>query len=207
MLLLGTTHKRSLIYVLALVCGLLMVGDVQYHSPDEASHKHRTDYEWALTVADQFPSAEITGLDLSPIQPGWVPPNVRFLIDDVEDDWIEGEDYDFINMRHSCAYLKDVDRLLKNCYDHLNPGGWVEFSDFGGYALCDDGTMPNDYPLNECFRLVREAMSKFGTNFLIANEHGAHFERAGFRNIQCRIVKTPIGIWPKVSQSFSRPEV
>jgi hypothetical protein len=29
------------------------------------------------TVGDRYPSAEITGLDLSPIQPTWVPPNVK----------------------------------------------------------------------------------------------------------------------------------
>jgi SAM-dependent methyltransferase len=86
-------------------------------------------------VADRFPSAEVIGLDLSPIQPTWVPPNLRFLVDDIEDDWVEDDMYDFIHMRHSCAYLKDVDRLLCQCYGHLKPGGWVEFSDFGGFAL------------------------------------------------------------------------
>jgi SAM-dependent methyltransferase len=148
-------------------------------------------------VADDYPSAEVIGIDLSPIQPLWVPPNVRFIIDDVEDDWVANGAYDFIHMRHSCAYLKDVDRLLAQCYENLRPGGWVEFSDFGGYALCDDGTMPDDYPLNECFALVRKAMAKYGTNYLIANEHEEHFRKAGFKNVQCRVVKTPIGTWPK----------
>ncbi|KAI9148026.1 Secondary metabolism regulator LAE1 [Paramyrothecium foliicola] len=152
---------------------------------------------WAIEIADQFPSAEVIGLDLSPIQPAWVPPNVRFLIDDIEDEWVDENQYDFIHMRHSCAYLKDVDRLLRQCYEHLAPGGWVEISDFGGYALCDDGTMPPDYPLNECFALVRKAMAKYGANFLVANEHEEHFKNAGFKNVQCRIVKTPIGTWPK----------
>jgi hypothetical protein len=35
-------------------------------------------------VGDQFPAANILGVDLSPIQPEWVPPNVRFMVDDVE---------------------------------------------------------------------------------------------------------------------------
>lgn len=138
-------------------------------------------------------------MDLSPIQPSWVPPNVRFIIDDIEDDWVEEELYDLIHMRHSCAYLKDVDRLLKNCYDNLKSGGWVEFTDFGGYALCDDGTMLDDYPVNGCFALMRKVMEKFGTNFLIANQHEENFKKAGFKNVQCRIIKTPIGTWPKAS--------
>lgn len=27
--------------------------------------------------ADEFPSAEVIGTDLSPIQPSWVPPNLK----------------------------------------------------------------------------------------------------------------------------------
>ncbi len=43
--------------------------------------------EWAIEMGDRFPEAQVTGVDLSPIQPTLVPPNVRFEIDDVEDVW------------------------------------------------------------------------------------------------------------------------
>jgi len=33
---------------------------------------------WAIDFADQFPSAQVIGTDLSPIQPSDVPPNVYF---------------------------------------------------------------------------------------------------------------------------------
>lgn len=42
---------------------------------------------WAIDMADQHPSAEITGTDLSPIQPSWIPPNCRFEVDDMELPW------------------------------------------------------------------------------------------------------------------------
>jgi len=39
-------------------------------------------------VGDLYPSAEILGLDLSPNAPSHVPPNVRFVIDDIEhEEW------------------------------------------------------------------------------------------------------------------------
>ncbi|KAK1540916.1 methyltransferase domain-containing protein [Colletotrichum paranaense] len=38
----------------------------------------------ATEMGDFFPNAEVTGIDLSPIQPSWVPPNVNFEVDDVE---------------------------------------------------------------------------------------------------------------------------
>ncbi len=37
---------------------------------------------WAIEMGDKYPEADIIGTDLSPIQPAFVPPNVRFFIED-----------------------------------------------------------------------------------------------------------------------------
>ncbi|KAI1055889.1 hypothetical protein LB506_009162 [Fusarium annulatum] len=37
---------------------------------------------WAIDFADEFPGFEVTGTDISPIQPSFVPPNLKFEIDD-----------------------------------------------------------------------------------------------------------------------------
>ncbi len=37
---------------------------------------------WAIEMADEFPEAQVIGTDLSPIQASFVPPNLRFEIDD-----------------------------------------------------------------------------------------------------------------------------
>ena len=37
---------------------------------------------WAVEMGDEFPEAKIIGTDLSPIQPQYVPLNVRFFIED-----------------------------------------------------------------------------------------------------------------------------
>ncbi len=71
----------------------------------------------AQTVADMYPGAEVTGLDLSPIQPAWVPPNVQFLIDDIEDTWMSGDNIDFVHMRNMIPILKSPVNLLKNIYE------------------------------------------------------------------------------------------
>jgi hypothetical protein len=44
-------------------------------------------------MADKFPSAEVIGTDLSPTQPGWVPPNCKFEIDDCTEEWTFKEDW------------------------------------------------------------------------------------------------------------------
>lgn len=48
---------------------------------------------WAVEVGEAYPGAEVLGIDLSPIQPSWVPPNVKFEIDDLEDDWTWPSDH------------------------------------------------------------------------------------------------------------------
>lgn len=40
-----------------------------------------------LSVGDKFPSAHVLGIDLSPIQPYYAPPNVEWKIDDLEAQW------------------------------------------------------------------------------------------------------------------------
>lgn len=42
---------------------------------------------WAIDMGYEYPSAVVIGTDLSPTQPSWVPPNVRFEVDDFKDEW------------------------------------------------------------------------------------------------------------------------
>ncbi|KAL7791884.1 S-adenosyl-L-methionine-dependent methyltransferase [Trichoderma ceciliae] len=152
---------------------------------------------WPIAVAKMFPSAEIVGIDLSPIQPFMVPPNVRFLIDDVEDEWMDRGGYDLIHLRHSCVYLKDLDRLINNCYAHLKDGGWLEITDYCGFIRCDDGTMPEDHPPRQVAMMMHQALLQYGMSAYVINELQDKYKSAGFKNIQCQVVKTPIGAWPK----------
>lgn len=149
-------------------------------------------------VAKTFPSAEIVGLDLSPIQPFMVPPNVRFLVDDIEDEWMDRGGYDFINLRHSCMYLQDMDKLINNCYSHLKEGGWLEITDYCTFIRCDDGTMPPGHPVAQVAGMMHKCLLNYGMNGYIINELEQKYKNAGFKNIQCRVIKTPIGPWPRV---------
>ncbi len=51
------------------------------------------------------------GTDLSPIQPLWVPPNVRFIVDDAEDEWL-APDYDLVHFRCVAIILKEAKLVL-----------------------------------------------------------------------------------------------
>jgi hypothetical protein len=67
-------------------------------------------------MADQYPSATVTGTDLSPIQPEWVPPNCHFEIDDVSLEWTFPPDhFDFIHIREPAGlHTHEAGRLGRN---------------------------------------------------------------------------------------------
>jgi hypothetical protein len=68
-------------------------------------------------VGDQYPAAEVLGVDLSPIQPSWVPPNVKFMVDDLESPWLYPENhFDYVHSRHIVMAIKNWPALLRNAY-------------------------------------------------------------------------------------------
>jgi len=64
---------------------------------------------WAMDFADQYPSAQVIGFDLSAIQPGWVPPNLQFEINDAcAPDWDYAKNsFDFIHVRAMYGSVAD----------------------------------------------------------------------------------------------------
>ncbi|GAO17644.1 hypothetical protein UVI_02002060 [Ustilaginoidea virens] len=151
---------------------------------------------WAIEVGDRYPSAHVCGIDLTPIQPEWVPSNVSFLVDNCELDWIE-RDVDLAHFRFMVIILKDIKTVLGHAYDSLRPGGWIELQELQGTPLCDDGTMPDDDPVKTLYSTAEEAYKKFGMNTTLSAELDPFLRDAGFENIHCQVMKVPIGIWAK----------
>jgi hypothetical protein len=66
-------------------------------------------------VGDLYPAANILGVDLSPIQPEWVPPNVKFMVDDLESPWLKPRNYfDYVHARHTVMAVKNWPQLMRN---------------------------------------------------------------------------------------------
>ena len=65
--------------------------------------------------ADEYPSAEVIGSDLSPIQPTFVPPNLKFEVDDVEEPWVHPENhFDLIHVRALYGAVADWPEFYRN---------------------------------------------------------------------------------------------
>lgn len=71
---------------------------------------------WCIDFAEAFPSAEVLGVDLSANMPTFVPPNVRFEVDDLEDEWVFANSFDYIHSRYMAGSIKDWPNLMRQCY-------------------------------------------------------------------------------------------
>lgn len=70
-------------------------------------------------MADHYTNSSFLGLDLSPIQPDYVPPNVQFVVDDIEHEngWDYPENhFDYIHLRNTLYSIKDPRALIERAY-------------------------------------------------------------------------------------------
>jgi hypothetical protein len=74
---------------------------------------------WAIEFGDEHPEVDILGIDLSPIQPILVPPNVSFQLDDLEESWSFPEKFDFIYSRMMTACFRDWPRFFEQCFKYV----------------------------------------------------------------------------------------
>ncbi|KAG5928830.1 hypothetical protein E4U42_007943 [Claviceps africana] len=183
--------------MLELTGGRLFYSDIGKH-PQKIIDIGTGTGTWAIDVADQYPSASVIGTDLSPIQPRWVPVNVRMYVDDCEEpDWLHGSNFDLVHFRGMAGTLRDLDRMLKRTYLHVRGGGWVEFHEFIPQILCDDGTMSDEDPLRIFMDASAQGLRTFGGEPLRALNLEDALVGAGFTNIHVITKKVPIAAWPR----------
>ncbi|KAI6080913.1 S-adenosyl-L-methionine-dependent methyltransferase [Hypoxylon rubiginosum] len=184
----------------------LLIGDKLFLAPIPENVERVLDIGtgsgiWAIDFADQFPNAEVIGTDLSPTQPLWVPPNVKFELDDCTQPWTWAEDtFDFVHGRYLFGAIADWTEWFRQAYRVTKPGGWVESCEADVEILSDDGTVTPDSS-TELFwnMLYRSAGAKLGVTFqpLLENVQNKGLEEAGFVDIQSYTYKFPVGGWPQ----------
>ncbi|KAL0929489.1 uncharacterized protein CTRU02_215655 [Colletotrichum truncatum] len=93
-------------------------------------------------VSGAYRSAAVTGIDISPIMPQEVLPNVRFEIDDFNEPWtFKPNSFDYIHIRFLTGSIKDWESIVEQAYHCLEPGGILESSEPSFLVERDDGTV------------------------------------------------------------------
>ncbi len=152
-----------------------------------------------MDVADDFPGSTVMGIDLSPIQPNWVPPNLEFVVQDLEEPWDMDDRFDLVHTRLMNGFsVKSWPHFYENAFSSLKPGGWVENQEFDLNFTTDDDTQPCDSAVRRWQDLWNGAVQMHGmTGRCDPHKMAEQMVTAGFTNVEIRRYKMPIGLWPK----------
>lgn len=86
--------------------------------------------------------------------------------------------------------MRDWSRLLRQSYEHLTPGGWIELQEFDTALMSDDGSLELHAPsADRLLKLVREAAEKFGKKMDNAKDHARRLRDAGFEDVETETFK------------------
>ncbi|KAK1756515.1 S-adenosyl-L-methionine-dependent methyltransferase [Echria macrotheca] len=152
---------------------------------------------WAMDFADENPDTAVVGVDISPIQPAFVPPNVEFFVDDLEEEWNYTRPFDLIRLSNMTGSIRDWPKFFAQSYRHLAPGGWIEIMDPINPPTSDDGTLTDKTALDKWGRLMSEAAAKLGSRLDSALGYEEQLAAAGFTGVVRTDYKWPSNTWPK----------
>ncbi|KXH67224.1 TAM domain methyltransferase [Colletotrichum salicis] len=152
---------------------------------------------WAMDFAELHPEADVYGVDLSPIQPEFTPPNIRSEIDDVDEDWTYSQPFDYIHSRFMTGANTDWRKFFRSAYDNLNTGGLFEVQDADINPQSDDNTFPKDCALAEYVNLLQEGATMAGCDYVDIPDLSYLMEEVGFTDVSFQMFKWPINPWAK----------
>ncbi|ROT36133.1 S-adenosyl-L-methionine-dependent methyltransferase [Sodiomyces alkalinus F11] len=153
---------------------------------------------WAMDMADKYPSAQVIGVDTSPVQPSMVPSNLAFELDDIEHDWLWPENsFDFIHGRELIMAIRDWPRLIHQAYSRLKPGAYLQLAGSVPDFRSDDSTLPHDSAYMEMGRIFFEMSTRAGVSGLEPLRWKQYLEDAGYEDVVERVLKIPTNPWPR----------
>ncbi|KIX02322.1 uncharacterized protein Z518_08263 [Rhinocladiella mackenziei CBS 650.93] len=136
---------------------------------------------WATNMADKYPEAQV------------------FEIEDAEEDWtFRKNSFDLIYGRELIVSIRDWPKLIKQSFDHIRPGGFLELAMTNPATRCDDGSRDLEHSyFAYSGKLFYEVTQKMGSPLDAMDQWEAQFAEAGFVDIQHFDLKVPMGPWAK----------
>ncbi|KAL3425459.1 methyltransferase domain-containing protein [Phlyctema vagabunda] len=151
---------------------------------------------WAIDFATEYPSANVIGTDLSPIQKPYVPPNCSFEVSDVEESWTYSKEFDYIHGRALVACFRDPSTVVRSAFEALAPGGYFEVQEFimplGCIDSTMDGTALQQWNANMC-----QAADVLGRPLTNGKNYARYLHEAGFVDVVEKHQYWPLNPWAR----------
>ncbi|KAF9947852.1 hypothetical protein BGZ72_010221 [Mortierella alpina] len=148
---------------------------------------------WTMEMANEFPDATLTGIDLSAVFPTTIiPGNCRFMQHNILHRFpFPDNTFDFVYQRLLIAGLTPTDwgRVLLELERVTKPGGWIELVEV-------DGIGGNNGPYTaKIWNWVDRALATRGINCQIGRDPGlmSFMEKANLVNIKQDVLRLPTG--------------
>ncbi|KAK3327405.1 S-adenosyl-L-methionine-dependent methyltransferase [Cercophora scortea] len=153
---------------------------------------------WTIDIAEMFPSADATGVDIAQTQQAWASPNAHFELDDIEQPFPHpASTFDFIFARDLILSIRDWPHLISQIHTCLKPGGWAEFQCVTGLLRCDDASLPAQSPMRDLADAMWTSTHVFGTPIDDPLRWRGWFEARGFEEVTEVVYKLPCNPWPR----------
>lgn len=101
-----------------------------------------------INVADMHPEADMKGIDISLVQPTFVPPNCRFEINEYNLECLDDDKFNLIHQRELLGAVPDWSEFYQECFNALAPGGWIDIMETDVkmyYSAAKDGQAFDDF--------------------------------------------------------------
>jgi hypothetical protein len=146
---------------------------------------------WAIEFARRHPGSQVVGSDLSLIQPdvSATVPNVSFVREDAEDEWV----YEPGTLDFSCFCSHRA--VIRSAYAHLRPGGWIEYQDIMPSVDADDESHRGT-ALHRWGYLTLAGAAGRGRDMEAARKYAGYMREAGFVDVVEIPWKLPGNGWP-----------
>ncbi|EXK79194.1 hypothetical protein FOQG_16184 [Fusarium oxysporum f. sp. raphani 54005] len=126
-----------------------------------------------------------------------VPPNIKFEIDDIDEDWTYSQPFDYIHSRMMNVSVKNWSEYIRKVFENLTPGGYAEFQDVDVLMQSDDNTLTEDHALRKWGVLLAQAAQEHGTRFIETDRLSHLMAEVGFVEVKETPFKWPTNRWLK----------
>ena len=152
---------------------------------------------WATSYALENPTVEVTATDVTPPNLPSPPKNLTVVADNAEHNWSFNDKFDYIHIRLLTLAIRDWPAFFRRCWDHLNPGGWIELADASTpYRAENPATNCENSVFLRVGFLYYEALLHNGIDMMAAHHHTDRLNLQGFVNIHQEVAKWPTnGKW------------